>query len=88
MIVNRASNIGHHARIGDFASIGPGVTISGFIEIGSDVLIGAGVVIAPRIGIGDGSIVAPGSVVMFDVPARITAMGAPLRFVPHKGGDR
>jgi sugar O-acyltransferase (sialic acid O-acetyltransferase NeuD family) len=81
VIVNRASSIGHHGIIEDFASIGPGCTLAGQVFVGRGVMIGTGSVVVPGVRIGAGATVAAGSVVRRDVPPRTLVAGNPARRV-------
>lgn len=65
--------------IGDFCTIGPGVTICGDVEIGDLVFIGAGAVIKDRITIGSGAVIGAGAVVVNDVHAGAKVVGVPAR---------
>jgi len=79
VLVNRSASIGHHARIRDYASIGPGVVIAGNVTIGRGATIGAGSVVLPQTEIGDNVVVGAGSVVRTSVPANSLAVGNPSR---------
>lgn len=79
VIVNRASSVGHHGIVEDFASIGPGCTLAGQVSIGRGALIGAGSVVVPGVRIGHGAVIAAGSVVRRDVPPGTLVAGNPAR---------
>ena len=81
VVVNRATSIGHHGRIGDFASLGPGVTLTGHVTIRAGAMIGAGAIILPGLTIGENAIVGAGSIVSRDVPAEGKIMGVAARLV-------
>jgi len=80
---------GETAVIGDNCSILQGVTLGGtgkadedrHPKIGNGVLIGAGAVILGNIRIGECARVGAGSVVVKDVPPRVTVVGVPARIV-------
>lgn len=73
--------------LGDRVGIMHEVTIgstqgrNGVPRIGSDVFIGPGAKILGPVTIGDGAKIAPNAVVISNVPAGATAMGAPARCV-------
>lgn len=80
--INAGCLIHHDARIGDFATLSPGVRVAGHVEIGAYAFIGIGATIingrpgAP-LRIGEGAIVAAGACVTRDVPADAMVAGVP-----------
>jgi serine O-acetyltransferase len=80
---------GETAVIGDNCSILQGVTLGGtgkadedrHPKIGNGVLIGAGAKVIGNIRIGDFARIGAGSVVIKDVPDRVTVVGVPARIV-------
>jgi serine O-acetyltransferase len=84
---------GETAVIGDNCSILQGVTLGGtgkadedrHPKIGNGVLIGAGAKVLGNIKIGDCARIGAGSVVVKDVPARVTVVGVPAREVGGAG---
>lgn len=77
VFVNRSTNLGHHAYVDDFASIGPGCTLAGNVHLGKQAFVGAGSVVLPGVRIGEGAVVAAGSVVKNDVPDGVMVAGIP-----------
>ena len=85
--------IGETAVIGDNVSILQGVTLGGtgkqdqdrHPKIGNGVLIGAGAKILGNIHIGDCSRIGAGSVVLKEVPPRVTVAGVPAKVVGEAG---
>lgn len=81
--------IGETASIGNDVSILQGVTLGGngkdegdrHPKIGNCVLIGAGAQVLGNIKIGDCSQVAAGSVVVKEVPERVTVAGVPAKII-------
>ena len=81
--------IGETAVVGDNVSILHGVTLGGtgkkggdrHPKIGDGVMIGAGAEVLGNISIGECSRIAAGSVVLKDVPPRMTVAGVPARIV-------
>ena len=80
--INAGCLVHHDARIGDFATLSPGVRVAGHVEIGAHAFIGIGATIingrpgAP-LRIGEGAIVAAGACVTGDVPAEAMVAGVP-----------
>lgn len=85
--------VGATASLGDDVSILQGVTLGGtgkeegdrHPKVGNGVLIGAGAAILGNIRIGDCSRVAAGSMVLKEVPAKVTVAGVPARVVGVAG---
>ena len=80
--VNLACTISHDVRIGDYATLSPGVHVSGHVEIGENVFIGTGAnIINGRAGaplvIGKGAVIAAGACVTKSVEAGSLMAGVP-----------
>ncbi|MDB5540588.1 MAG: Serine acetyltransferase [Devosia sp.] len=85
--------VGETATIGDNVSILQGVTLGGtgkseedrHPKIGNGVLIGAHAVVLGNIKVGDCARIGAGSVVVKDVPPRVTVVGVPARIIGEAG---
>jgi sugar O-acyltransferase (sialic acid O-acetyltransferase NeuD family) len=88
VILNTASTIDHHARIGDFAHIAPGVHLGGAVTIGAGALVGIGAVVLPGLSIGAAAVVGAGAVVIRDVPDGVTVVGVPAVRLSAAAGAR
>ncbi len=85
--------VGETAVIGDNVSILQGVTLGGtgkadqdrHPKIGNGVLIGAHAVILGNIKVGDCARIGAGSVVVKEVPPRVTVAGVPARIIGQAG---
>lgn len=85
--------IGETAVVGDNVSLLQGVTLGGtgksdqdrHPKIGNGVLIGAGAKVLGNIKIGDCSRVGAGSVVLKEVPPRVTVAGVPAKVIGEAG---
>lgn len=77
--VNVNSAVGHDSVLGDYVTINPGAIVSGNVHLGDEVLVGAGASIIQGVSVGESTIVGMGSVVTRDLPARVTAFGAPAK---------
>jgi serine O-acetyltransferase len=84
---------GETAVIGDNCSILQGVTLGGtgkadedrHPKIGNGVLIGAGAKVIGNIKVGDCARIGAGSVVVKEVPPRVTVVGVPARIIGEAG---
>lgn len=72
--------VSHDCRIGDFATLSPGVLLNGGVEIGDGAMLGSGAIVLPGRRVGAGASIAAGAVVTADVPAGATARGVPARW--------
>jgi serine O-acetyltransferase len=85
--------VGETAVIGDHVSILQDVTLGGtgkseedrHPKIGNGVLIGAGAIILGNIKVGDCARIGAGSVVVKEVPPRVTVAGVPARIIGEAG---
>ena len=81
VIINLDCTIGHDAIIGDYTTVLPSVNISGFVKTGKCVNIGTGSAVIQGVSIGEHTIIGAGAVVVKDLPANCTAVGAPARVI-------
>jgi serine O-acetyltransferase len=85
--------VGETAVIGDNVSILQGVTLGGtgkadqdrHPKIGNGVLIGAGAIVLGNIKVGDCARIGAGSVVVKEVPPRVTVAGVPAKIIGEAG---
>ena len=75
--INRSSSVGHHSRLSEFVTLGPGVTVASSVTVGPGTFVGAGATILPGISIGDNATVGAGTVVTKDVPPFAVVVGNP-----------
>jgi sugar O-acyltransferase (sialic acid O-acetyltransferase NeuD family) len=80
--INVGCTVSHDARLGDFATLSPGVHISGWVTIGRGAFLGTGAVVSNGssdrpIVIGENAVVGAGACVIRDVPAGATVVGVP-----------
>lgn len=87
VIINLDCTIGHDATIGDYSTILPSVNVSGETLIGECVSMGTSSSIIQGVSIGENTVVGAGAVVVKDLPANCTAVGAPAKAIKfHKVG--
>ncbi|MEG2640769.1 MAG: acetyltransferase [Bacilli bacterium] len=84
VIVNLACTVGHDCMLDSFVTVYPGVNISGNVNIGAGTEIGTGTKIIQGINIGSDTIVGAGSVVIRDLPSRVTAVGSPAKVIKER----
>lgn len=80
-IINTNSVVEHECEIAAGAHIAPGALLAGRVKVESSAFIGLGAKVIQCLTIGSGSIVGAGSVVIRDVPAGVTVVGAPARIL-------
>jgi sugar O-acyltransferase (sialic acid O-acetyltransferase NeuD family) len=78
-IINTGASVDHDCSIGDYVHVAPGAHLAGEARVADGALIGIGSVVAPGLAIGSWATVGAGSVVLTDLPAEVTAFGAPAR---------
>lgn len=85
VIINLDCTIGHDATIGDYSTILPSVNVSGETLIGECVSMGTSSSIIQGVSIGENTVVGAGAVVVKDLPANCTAVGAPAKAIKFHG---
>lgn len=80
--LNVACVVQHDTHVGSFVQFSPGVLVNGDCTLGDDVFMGSAAVITRGCAVGTGTRVGAGAVVLTDIPAGVTAVGAPARPVP------
>ena len=79
VIINLDCAIGHDAILGNYTTVLPSVNISGFVKTEECVSIGTGSAVIQGVKIGENTVIGAGSVVVKDLPANCTAVGAPAK---------
>jgi serine acetyltransferase len=79
VMINLNSTVGHDAKIGAWTTLSAHCDVTGFVEVGPRVFMGSRVSIIPTKKIGEGATLGAGSVIIRDVPPRVTMIGNPAR---------
>ena len=77
--MNTGSLIDHETVVESFAHVAPGCAVAGRVVIGEGAFLGIGSRVIEKVRIGAWTTVGAGSVVLRDLPARVTAYGIPAR---------
>lgn len=83
VIINLDCTIGHDAILGNYTTVLPSVNVSGFVETEECVSIGTGSAVIQGVKIGENTVIGAGSVVVKDLPANCTAVGAPAKPIKY-----
>jgi len=78
-LISRGALLGHHVRVGSFASLLPGINIGGNAQVGDRAVVGMGAVIVNATSVGSDVTVAAGAVVLKAVPDGRRVQGVPAR---------
>jgi sugar O-acyltransferase (sialic acid O-acetyltransferase NeuD family) len=81
VIVSPNVTVAHDCVIDDFVYLAPGVDLAGTVHVCQGAFLDAGAIVGPNRTIGAGTRVGPRGVVIRDLPAGVSASGAPARVV-------
>lgn len=84
VIISPKCGIGHDTKIKDYCSILWNVNLSGNVKIEEGNLVGSASTIIQGITVGKESVVGAGTVVIRDVPSKVTVVGNPARVINKK----
>jgi sugar O-acyltransferase (sialic acid O-acetyltransferase NeuD family) len=79
VVINARVGVGHHATVGDFAQLCPGVQISGACRIGEGAFFGSNATIVQQLSVGAWAVVGASSLVTSDVHGDVRVLGVPAR---------
>lgn len=82
--VNIGVTVSHDCRLGEFATLAPGVHAAGVVRVEEGAEIGVGATISDRVTIGAWAILGAGCVAVSDIPANTTAVGVPARVIDQR----
>lgn len=81
VIINLDCTVGHDAKLNDYVTLYPSVNVSGNVNVGECAEIGTGTNIIQGKNIGANTIIGAGSLVVKDLQANCTAVGAPAKAI-------
>jgi len=81
--LNTGVQLDHHNVLKECCAIDPGVVFPGNVTVGRFTQVHTGVVTKNRIRIGEESIIGAGTVLIKDVPDRVTVAGVPGKVIKH-----
>lgn len=85
-ILNLDCTVGHDTKMGEFASVMPGVHLSGDVICGTGTYFGTGATVINQVSVGSWTVIGAGAVVSSDLPSGVVAVGVPAR--PIKDNPR
>lgn len=85
VVINMNCALGHHARVGKFSSLAPGVSFGGHTHIGRGVDVGIGASTVQRVTIGDGSIIGGQAMITQSFGSDSRIVGVPGRNLNEQG---
>lgn len=84
VILNLNCTVGHDAVIQDYATLAPSVNVSGAVDVGEGCDLGTGSAIIQGVSIGAWTVLGAGAVLVKDLPANVTAVGAPAKSIKER----
>lgn len=84
VILNLDCTVGHDTVIEDFVTLAPSVNVSGDVSLREGCDLGTGSVLIQGREIGHWTVVGAGSVIVKDIPANVTAVGAPAKPIKER----
>lgn len=86
--LNVGASLSHDTRVGRACNINPGARLAGLVTVGDGAYIGMMAAVIQGVRVGAWSVVGAGAVVIRDLPAHVTAVGAPARPIKDLPRDR
>ncbi len=84
VLLNLNCTIGHDVRIGDFATLAPGVGVSGGCQVGEGAELGTHSTLIPKVVVGNWSVLGAGAVAIQSIEPDATAVGIPARTIRRR----
>jgi sugar O-acyltransferase (sialic acid O-acetyltransferase NeuD family) len=88
VLLNIAASIGHDARIGEGTTVSCHCDVMGYAQVGRECFLGSHAAILPAKKVGDRAIVGAGSIVIRNVAADTTVMGATAQMLNGFGAKK
>lgn len=79
VIVNTGATVDHDGELADYVHVAPGSHLAGNVRLGEGTFLGIGSAAVPGVSVGAWATVGAGAVVVKDLPANVTAVGAPAK---------
>ncbi len=80
--VSENCTVGHDTVLDDYVTAFPQAAIAGNVHVGAGTTIGTQAAIIQGLTVGAEVMIGAGAVVIRDVPAKVTAVGVPARYLP------
>lgn len=77
--LNRAAQVGHDSRVGDFSTLHPGAILSGNVTLDEGTTVGTNAAIVPGKSVGAWTVIGAGAAVVAELPSNVTAVGVPAK---------
>lgn len=84
VILNLCCTVGHDTEIEDYVTVAPGANISGAVRLEEGVDLGTNCTIIQGLAVRHWSVVGAGAVVVREIPANVTAVGAPAKPIKER----
>ncbi len=84
VLLNTATKIAHHSKIGKHSFIAPGVTIAGLVNVGEKCFIGVGAILKDCLIIANSSIIGGGALVLKDTEENSVSVGSPAKIIKYQ----
>lgn len=84
VIVNTAATVDHDGDLADYVHLAPGVHLAGNVRLGEGAFLGIGASAVPGVRVSGWATVGAGAVVVNDLPANVTAVGAPAKPIKER----
>ncbi len=82
-IINTSSSVDHDCVLNDYVHVAVGSHLAGTVIVGKGTWIGAGAIVSNNVSIHGGCMIGAGTLVVHDITAEGTYIGAPARLVKH-----
>lgn len=84
VIVNTAATVDHDGDLADYVHVAPGSHLAGNVALSEGAFLGIGSAVVPGVRVGAWATAGAGAVVVKDLPANVTAVGAPAKPIKER----